>query len=153
MIHRVNQLDVINIRESPMKLKNLFHRWLNPHCEHCAMQKEIELASLERVNACKGCDILRRELDRVNVEKNRLLEVVLERSQNTMVVKQEIERPTQNIDTRVLQQVPSNFKRWEEQRRALESEDAHKAMVMKREAEQAELARRNAELDKELKDA
>lgn len=59
--------------------RDIFHRLLNPHCEHCIIIREQEFALAERKSRCKGCEALTTQLDFERVEKQRLLEVILER--------------------------------------------------------------------------
>lgn len=113
---------------------------------------ELKVSANERIKACRTCEVLRHELAVANAEKSKLLDVLLERSEPAKPEPIVIAPPV--METRSgLQQVPGTFRSWDEKRRTLEAEDAAKAMALRREKEQAEIARRNAELAKEVENA
>lgn len=94
-------------------MANWFHRFFNPHCEHCAEEK---LA----LKHCDACDVLAGEISRIRSENERLLERILNPPK-------EDERVTAPQPQAILpKQIP-----WAVRRQMLESEDREKAKAMR----------------------
>lgn len=107
-----------------MTIRHWFHHLFNPHCEHCLMQREIELSSIERARSCKSCDTLRHELERATADRERLLNVILEK-------KVPLPTPEDALVNRPVAVAPIRSN-WQAHRLALEAEDRAKLEVIER---------------------
>ena len=93
-----------------------FHRLLNPHCEHCI---EMERAKRE----CISCDILKQEVARLQIENDRLLNIVLKNAEP----KHEEIRDINSDDLKPIGH--SNFRSWNVRRQMLEESDRKAAQI------------------------
>ena len=95
-------------------MANWFHRFFNPHCEHCVTEREES-------RVCNSCDILKMENERLRIENAKLLDRIL-----TPVVPHE-PIPTTNDKVPIM---PKTLP-WNVRRQTLEAEDREKARLMK----------------------
>jgi hypothetical protein len=102
-----------------------FHHLFNPHCPECAAEK-----------SCHSCETLRGLLDHEKHEKQQLLDRLLERPKEEVIVQQEVPK--------------SNVMSWKLRKSILEADDRKKAELLKKLAEESKLAKENEELEKEL---
>lgn len=94
---------------------NWIHHILEPHCSECARLKE-----------CQSCDTLREQLGISNAEKERLLNLLLEKSNPKIVESEPVK--TEPIGPR---HVP-----WRVRQQMLESADRRQAELLKKNAEE-----------------
>jgi hypothetical protein len=92
---------------------NWLHRLLNPHCEHCL--KELELNQ-----HCKTCDVLQYEVERLRAENERLLSRVLHIP----------EREPERLVAPEPQALRPGAMTWAVRRQMLEAEDREKAKLI-----------------------
>ena len=92
-----------------MGLVNLFHRWLNPHCEYC--------------NHCPNCEVLRSLLDTETFEKNKLLQQLLNAYKPS--VDQPIIREAKPEEVIRRKHIP-----WAVKRQMLENEDRNRMQLI-----------------------
>ena len=115
-------------------MANWFHRFFNPHCEHCMEERrEVKLDT-----KCESCDTLRRQLEIAN-------------HQNEQLLTRLIEKPAPAIETRepVAISRPKNIP-WNLRKQMLEAEDRHAAKLM-REAPKPDTVKVDVEdLEKEI---
>jgi hypothetical protein len=95
-----------------------FHRWLNPHCEHCKEE-----------SYCKNCETLRSLLENEKFEKKQLLHYILE-----LTKKPEQKEP----ERRPVPQIVPKPTTWRMRQQVLEEADREKAAAMKRRTEELE---------------
>jgi hypothetical protein len=91
-------------------MANRFHRFFNPHCEHCRID-----------SICKSCDFLTHEVARLQRENERLLARILEKPE---VIKDRDIAPAP-------QAIPPRSIPWAVKRQMLEAEDREKARAMR----------------------
>ena len=94
-------------------MANWFHRFWNPHCEHCATEKS-------EARVCTSCEFLKQELETVRRDNALLLARILEKPEK------EVERTTAPIP----QSIPPRTVPWAVRRQMLEAEDREKARLM-----------------------
>lgn len=92
------------------------HRWLNPHCPHCAELKREE-------KHCTNCDMWKQEVARLQIENDRLLERIL-----NPPIKDETSKP---IDINEFKPIVPRSVPWNERRKLLEQEDRNRAQLLK----------------------
>lgn len=97
---------------------NWLHRLLHPHCPDCAHERE-----------CPSCDVLREQLNLANTEKQRLLDLILEKNRPEIPVPQLVPQPISK----------TNYMPWKVRQQLLEEEDRQKARIL-----------REKELEKEM---
>lgn len=97
-------------------MANFIHRFLNPHCAHCATEK-----------ICNACEVLQMELERLRRENERLLDILL--------VKPVKEEPIHTEDLKAV--LPKNIP-WRTRQQMLENEDREKAKLLKQNTEDLE---------------
>ena len=108
-------------------MSNWFHRFLNPHCEHCHDEREES-------KVCKSCEVLKEQLASVTHQNKQLMDRLL----NPPV---QIESSKPPIEITPPRNIP-----WNVRRQMLEAEDREKAKLM-REAPKPVLTE---DLEKEL---
>ena len=94
-------------------MRNIFHEFLNPHCEHCREEREES-------RICLSCETLKLELERLRRENDKLLEALLR-------------KPTEEskpIDTSNLIPIKPTNVPWAVRRQILEREDRAAAKLM-----------------------
>lgn len=91
-----------------------FHHLLNPHCPECAAEREEK-------KVCNSCDILKLELARLQLERDKLLDRILEKP---VTVERTI---APEPSTRILPKALP----WAVRRQMLEAEDRERARLMK----------------------
>ena len=107
----------------------LFHRWLNPHCHECELERE-----------CKTCDILRSLLESERFNNKQLLNSLLKQHEPLVETKHELPQPLQN------KSIP-----WNVRKQLLEDEERAKAQIMRQKvAESIENKKSTAQLESEL---
>lgn len=115
------------------KLIHWIHHLLNPHCVEC---KDESTES----RICQSCETLKMQLSIANIEKQRLLDALLEKG------KPEIEQ------VKVVS--PENLKNrsliWNVRRQMLEAEDRAKAEILRKEAEAKKETDAISKLEKEV---
>lgn len=94
-------------------MSNWFHRLFNPHCSHCHDEREES-------RVCQSCETLRKELERVTYENNKLLDRLLERPI--------VEERSEHLEPKL--QVPRNVP-WNVRRQMLEQEDRERARLIR----------------------
>lgn len=95
-------------------------RWLREFLEivHESRQRKLELIQESNEKKCESCEILKVELQRVNIEKERLLNRLLEKP---------IDPPVNNpVDITPPRQIP-----WAVRKQMLQAEDREKARLMR----------------------
>lgn len=102
-----------------MSIREFFHHLFNPHCHHCAEEKE-------QASVCRSCEILKLQLEIANIEKQKLLDALLRRDEPVAPPVQE------NIPIR-----PRHVS-WPVRRQMLEAEDRKAAQVRAANALQTE---------------
>lgn len=121
---------------------NFLHRWLNPHCENCAIERQEK-------KVCSSCNILKQLLEAEKFENRQLIESILALTQPKVEVVQELTK----------QELKPNVMNWPARRRILEQEDRIKAAVEKKAKEtivpdkSLEELEKQMEIVKEYKDA
>lgn len=113
---------------------NFFHKLFNPHCPHCAEQKQED-------KVCSSCETLKEQLAVANAEKKQLLDYVLMPDPNTI-------HHSPEKDDDELQPIQPKVVPWRVRRQMLEDEDRKKALLEKE--QKAEQAKAIAELEKNL---
>lgn len=97
---------------------NWWHRFWNPHCEHCQEERR-----------CLTCDVLKIELERANYDNRKLLEQI-ERIVNPQpILSDQTEELPEPIRPR---QVP-----WGIEKNILEAESRIKARILREKAEES----------------
>jgi hypothetical protein len=92
-------------------MSNWFHRFFNPHCRHCAEERQES-------KVCPTCEVLRTQLDVVIHHNNKLMDRFLE-------------KPTpEPAKEPVPMSLPRNIP-WSVRRQMLEQEDREKAKIMR----------------------
>lgn len=93
-------------------MSNWFHRFFNPHCEHCHDE-------LEDSRVCQSCETLKQQLAEANHEKKLLFDRLLNPSVPTIATEPErvITRPTT---------IP-----WNVRKHMLEAEDRKQAQLLR----------------------
>lgn len=71
---------------------------------------------------CASCEVLREQLSVVNIEKEKLLNLILEKNKPV---------PEPQIDTEELKPITSKYVPWKVRREMLEAEDREKARVLR----------------------
>ncbi len=88
------------------------HRLFNPHCEHCALQRDQELILGKR---CNSCDALQIQVEYLRADNQRLMDIVLGR------LEQPITQP--QVQTSQTFQPINHMRGWPQMRRELELKD------------------------------
>jgi len=118
-------------------LTNWIHRLLNPHCEHCLRERELEREERKENKICESCETLKKQLEIANHNNDRLMARLLDKPEP--IVNQapvEISRP-KTIPWRVKQQM-------------LEAEDRQRAIALRSAGKPDAPAPSTEELEKEL---
>jgi hypothetical protein len=92
-----------------------FHQLMNPHCDHCRLEREES-------RHCNSCEVLKIQLDRLTDERDRLLNKLLKSDDEPQVIKvnsDEVVKPR-------LASVP-----WPVKRAALEAESKETARILR----------------------
>lgn len=92
-------------------IAKFFHEFANPHCSHCEGDK-----------ICQSCETLKEQLAAANIEKNKLLDLILEKNK---VVNEE---PAKEID---YQSVKPKYIPWNVRKELLEAEDRERARIQR----------------------
>lgn len=87
-------------------MKNIFHEFLNPHCEHCKEAREDS-------KVCASCEVLKLEIERLRIENTRLLDRILEKPKEEVRISTEDLKPImpRNISWNVRKQMLENESR------------------------------------------
>ena len=109
-----------------------FHHLLNPHCEHCLAERELD-------EHCKACDILQYEVERLRAENERLLARILHIPEPT---------PERSIAPELVSSRP-RASTWAMRKQILEAEDREKAKLMSK----VPVAKETQDLEDELLNA
>jgi hypothetical protein len=97
-------------------MANWFHRFLNPHCSHCAEERKEKAV-------CKSCEILQFENDRLHAENSRLL---------TELLKNDNEQPLAVRDNQDIPKIPLPRRMpFTARRQMLEAEDRERAKILR----------------------
>ncbi len=112
-------------------MKNPFHEFLNPHCEHCKNERED-------IKICHSCETLKLEIERLRDENERLLDRLLAKPEPII----ETGPPK---DMKVPKHIP-----WNVRRQMLEQEDREKARLMSQAPQPLKDIKSVEELEKEL---
>jgi hypothetical protein len=94
-------------------MANWFHRFLNPHCPDCALERQDN-------RICQSCETLKTEVARLTADNERLLNNIIEK--NTI--------SKTSGETPVMLKPPSSIP-WNLKRQILEREDRERAKLMK----------------------
>jgi len=110
------------------------HHLLNPHCEHC-------LEQARDAQICQSCEILKIQLEIVNYDKKRLLEIILSSNQpkSEPVQEQVIHEPIRPGHTP-----------WAVKKEMLESADRKQAELMREYQKTVDELKKNIEPDPEI---
>lgn len=97
------------------------HRFLNPNCDHCVHLDELEFERKRESTHCQSCDTLRQMLDTANREKERLLDLIIEKN-----------KPEPRYEgSEVLNPIRTAQLPWRARQAMLEAEDRKKAQVLR----------------------
>jgi hypothetical protein len=116
-------------------MANWFHRFFNPHCQHCA--------ELEYESACASCEVLKEEVNTLRRQNDTLLNRILE-----------VPRIEERTVAPAPQTVLPKMVPWAVKRQMLEAEDREKARAMRNAAkpdtvEDMERAMKSVETERE----
>lgn len=118
-------------------MSNWFHRFFNPHCEHCAEERHEN-------KICSSCETLRSLLESERYEKKQLLDLIVEKNKPI----QEQAAPTNPEPIR------PRFIPWDSRRQMLEQEDRAKAKIIQQQKELEEKIKNSkvdvSDLEKEM---
>lgn len=92
---------------------NWFHRFFNPHCSHCHVEK---LESKE----CRSCETLQQLLNQALHREQQLLDLIIEKN-----------KPVPEIVTEQKIEIAPRAIPWRQQRALLEQEDRQQALLLK----------------------
>ena len=113
---------------------NFFHRFFNPHCEHCKEERLLERES----NRCQNCDTLHELLNQEHAENHVLMEQIIKLTDPKIEVVQPepviIEKPKKVA--------------WLNERARLEEEDRKRSQQIKENLENAD--KTTEELEREV---
>jgi len=113
---------------------NIFHRFFNPHCEHCREERQED-------SICQTCEVLTVQLARSNVEKDNLLSQI-ERMANPPVLEETTNEVPEPLKPRV---VP-----WAVRKSILEAEDRAAAQSLRNSGENKDAKQSIKDLEKEV---
>jgi len=102
-------------------LSDFIHKLFNPHCEHCTHEAELKYEREKEAKYCHSCDTLKQLLDTEIREKERLLQIIIDR--NT-------EKVEPKIDTREMKPLGRPYIPHRVRTQMLEAEDRAKAEVL-----------------------
>jgi hypothetical protein len=109
---------------------NWFHHLFNPHCQQCRIDEEMRLVESKH---CETCDALRFQLNQVNQQNRDLLNAIIAKNLNPVMVGDEPEDESENLpDALPLQpgrQLLSH-KAWRIRQQTLEAEDRARAKTI-----------------------
>lgn len=106
---------------------NWIHRFFNPHCPECAHDR-----------VCPSCEILREQLATANYEREKLLNIIIEKNRPESVSTLHGEEKS----------IKPTFIPWRARQQMLEAEDREKARILRTDAELNKKS--TEELEKEL---
>jgi hypothetical protein len=93
-------------------MRNIFHEFFNPHCEHCKDERNES-------HVCQSCEILKSQLERLTFENSQLMNRILE-------------KPTiETTKEPTMVTLPSRNVPWNVRRQMLEQEDREKAKLIR----------------------
>jgi len=110
-----------------MTLLHYIHHLFNPHCQECRDEQTEN-------KVCQSCETLKMQLSIANIEKQRLLDALLDKPKVNI-------EPEKVLDHELLK---PKLKLWNVQRQLLEAEDRKKAEILRKKTEDI------AKLEKEL---
>ena len=93
-------------------MRNIFHEFFNPHCEHCKDERNES-------HVCQSCEILKSQLEKLTFENSKLLDRLLEKP--TPEPARESANPI----------MPQRNIPWAIKRQLLEIEDREKAKLLR----------------------
>lgn len=104
-------------------MSNFIHRFLNPHCEHCAMEDEKKF---QRNSYNPTVELLKDEINRLQ----RINDSLVARLENALDPVEITDKPVES-ENKVPVPISPRKTSWEVKRRELEAEDRNKARVLR----------------------
>lgn len=117
-----------------------FYHLFNPHCQFCVDEKLAQQELLLAERECRTCLVLQQQLRNSELERTKLLELLVNKPVESIPVSEESYLPLGN-----------KLINWDARRRELEAADRIKAQELKAAAiAREELAKQNEKLEKEV---
>lgn len=105
-------------------MSNFFHRLLNPHCEHCAMEEEKKF---QRDSYNPTIELLKDEINRLQ----RINDSLVARLENNLNPVEVTDKPVES-ESKLPVPITPRKTSWEVKKRELEAEDRHRARVLRK---------------------